>query len=185
VNSEPTRSRTSSSTFSEHGQNRHGDRPEPCGNNDSSEDFINPHHGDVSDYYEMGLVSGAVDRHYATLTASQLEYAPVGIATGLCVGVASSPFQDEALSLQSCTIPGRTVWIIGAALSPATASAGFFPIISGATSDFAHPFAMSCPRHVNTNEMLPSIRLRHLEFWGASHSVPNTQLWGVEFGVLP
>jgi hypothetical protein len=76
---------------------------------DSSEDFINPHPGDVSDYYAMGMVSAEVDSHYGSLTASQLEYAPSGAPSGLCVGVAADPFQREPLSLQPCTVPGRTV----------------------------------------------------------------------------
>lgn len=150
---------------------------------DPAEDFMNPHQGDVSDYYGLGLVSADVNRHYHSLEASQLEYAPLGQPTGLCVGVPASPFSGEALSLQPCTVPGRTVWIIGTALSPATASAGFFPIISGATTDFVHPFAMTYPRHVNTDKMLPPIRLRHLQF-GPAGAVPDTQLWGVILGVL-
>jgi hypothetical protein len=151
---------------------------------DPSEDFMNPHQGDVSDYYQLGLVSADVNRHYGSLEASQLEYAPLGQPTGLCVGVPISPYSGEALSLQPCTVPGRTVWIIATALSPATASAGFFPIISGATTDFVHPFAMTYPWHVNTNTMLPAIRLRHLRFRGPAQAVPATQLWGVKLGVL-
>ena len=146
---------------------------------DPSEDFMNPHRGDVSDYYKLGLVSADVARHYANLEASQLEYAPLGQPTGLCVGVPISPFSGEPLSLQSCTVPGRTVWIIGSATS-----AGFFPIISGATRDFVHPFAMTYPRHVNTDTMLPPIRLFHLQFRGPTQAVPATQLWGVILGVL-
>lgn len=65
---------------------------------DSSEDFINPHPGTVSDYYAMGMVSAGVNNHYSSLTASQLEYAPSGIPSGLCVGVATEPFENEALS---------------------------------------------------------------------------------------
>jgi hypothetical protein len=151
---------------------------------DSSEDFINPHQGLVSDYYAMGLVSADVNRHYGPLTASQLEYVPSGLPTGLCVGIAADPFQGEALSLQSCTVPGRTVWIIDTADSPATAAAHYFPIVSGATRDFSHPFAMTYPRHVNTTETLPPIRLRHLRFHGPSHAVPAQQLWGVLTGPL-
>ena len=94
---------------------------------DSSEDFINPHPGHMSDYYQLGLVSASVNRHYGSLTASQPEYASQGIRTGLCVGVPRSPFQGEALSLQPCTIPGRTVWIIATSLSPVIAGAGLFP----------------------------------------------------------
>ncbi len=125
-----------------------------------------------------------MNRHYGSLEASQLEYAPLGKPTGLCVGVPISPYSGEALSLQPCTVPGRTVWIIATALSPATASAGFFPIISGATTDFVHPFAMTYPRRVNTNTTLPPIRLRHLRFTGPTQAVPATQLWGVKLGVL-
>jgi hypothetical protein len=43
---------------------------------------------------------------------------------------------------------------------------------------------MTYPRHVNTNRMLPPIRLDHLRFHGAGQSVPADQLWGVEFGPL-
>jgi hypothetical protein len=151
---------------------------------DSSEDFVNPHPVLVSDYYNLGLVSAAVNRHYGTLKASQLEYAPLGVPSGLCVGTAVNPYQNEALSLQSCAVAGRTVWVIGTSLSPATAVHGFFPIVSGATSDFSHPFTMSYPRHVDTSETLPPIRLRHLEFLGADKTVPPQQLWGVKFGPL-
>ena len=146
---------------------------------DASEDFMNPHQGHVADYYNLGLVSADVEQHYANLGAAQLEYAPFGQPTGLCVGVPSSPYSGEALSLQPCTVPGRTVWIIGTATS-----AGFFPIISGGTTDFVHPFAMTYPRHVDTDTMLPPIRLFHLQFRGPAHAVPDTQLWGVKLGVL-
>ncbi len=61
---------------------------------DSSEDFINPRQDDVSDYHDMGLVCAAVNRHYGTLRASQLEYALLGIASGLCVG--SPPTRSRA-----------------------------------------------------------------------------------------
>ena len=61
---------------------------------------------------------------------------------------------------------------------------GLFPIVSGATRDFAHPFTMTYPRHVNTAATLPPIRLRHLEFRGPERTVPETQLWGVAKGPL-
>jgi hypothetical protein len=149
---------------------------------DPSEDFINPHPGTVSDYHALGLVSAAVNRQFGTLTASQLEYTPDGIPSGLCVGIATEPYPGEAVSLQSCTIPGRTVWIIDTADSPATASAGLFPIVSGATRDFAHPFTMTYPRHVDAAATLPPIRLFHMEFRDPERTVPETQLWGVAKG---
>lgn len=155
----------------------------PASGADTSEDFINPHPGSVSDYYALGLVSAEVSAHYGTLPASQLEYAPAGVPTGLCVAVATDPYQNEALSLQPCTVPGLTVWIIGTSLSPTTP--GYFPIISGATGDFSRPFTMAYPRHVDTSEELPPIRLRHLQIFDDEGStLPDTQLWGVARGAL-
>jgi hypothetical protein len=151
---------------------------------DSSADFINPHPGTVADYYALGLVSQQVARHYGSLSAAQLEYSPLGLPSGLCVGIAANPFQGEALSLQPCTVPGRTVWIVATALSPTTAPAGLFPIVSGATKDFDRPFAMTYPVHTDTSQMLPPIRLRHLRFRGVEHLLPPAQLWGVHTGPL-
>jgi hypothetical protein len=155
----------------------------PASSFDTSEDFINPHPGKVSDYYALGLVSAAVNQHYGPLPASQLEYTPGGTPTGLCVGLAVDPYQNEPLSLQPCTVPGRTVWILGATLSPTTAGDHIWPIVSGANTDFARPFTMSYPRHVDTDE-LPPIRVRHVQFLGDEGTLPDTQLWGVKSGIL-
>lgn len=101
------------------------------------------------------------------------------------MGVAVDPFENEAPSLQPCTVPGRTLWIIATTLSPATAAAHLFPIVSGATTDFSRPFAMSYPRHVDTTETLPPTRLRRLQFQGHERTLPANQLWGVVHGILP
>ena len=115
--------------------------------------------------------------------ASQLEYSPDGIPSGLCVAVATDLFQGEPITLQPCTVPGRTVFIIDTMDSPATAAMGLFPLVSGATEDFAHPFTMSYPRHPNTAKTLPPIRLRHMKFSGPGRTVPANQLWGVASGI--
>ena len=151
-------------------------------NTDSSEDFMNPVLGNVDAYYKLGMVSEAVDNAYHTWKASQLEYAPNGNPTGLCVGVPTDPYTNEPLSLQPCTVPGRTVWIIGSSLAPN--AHGYFPIISGATANFAHPYSMTYPNHIDTNEPLPPIRLAPLHFLGPDHSIPARQLWGVVLGPL-
>jgi hypothetical protein len=95
------------------------------------------------------------------------------------VGVPTSPYTNEPLSLQPCTVPGRTVWIIGA-----SNALGYFPIISGATTDFVRPFAMTYPNHVDTSQPLPPIRLKRLQFLGVDHRIPARQLWGVVLGPL-
>jgi hypothetical protein len=44
----------------------------------------------VSDFFAAGLVSAAVNQHYGSETAVQIEYAPFGEPTGLCSGLAAT-----------------------------------------------------------------------------------------------
>ncbi len=68
----------------------------------------------------------------------QVEYAPFGQATGLCAAVATTAYQNEGLSLQPCSTPGTTVFIID--LADAPAATPYFPIVNASTTDFTHPF---------------------------------------------
>jgi hypothetical protein len=133
--------------------------------------------GTVADFYAVGMVSAAVNSHFGTLHALQLEYAPSGKATGLCSGVAATAFENEGLSLQPCTTPGTTVFIIDPAVAPA-AEAGYFAIINASTTDFARPFVMTY-----THEPPARIRLDHLQL-SQNGTAPITQLWGRTFGVV-
>jgi hypothetical protein len=137
-------------------------------------DFIVPRAGLVSDFYATGSVSAAVNHHYGNLRAVQIEYAPGGEASGLCAGLATTAYEDEGLSLQLCSTPGTTVFIIDTADSPATAPT-YFPIVSGSTTDFAHPFAMTIDPELACLPFLP-ITVRHLI--GNPRHVPENQLWG-------
>lgn len=146
---------------------------------DSSEDIMGTV-GSVSAFYAQGMVSAEVNRHYGSLVGAQLQYAPLGVRTGLCVGVAETAYQNEPLTLQPCEVPNRTIFILGTA-----DSSGYFPIINASTPDFSRPFAMSYPRHVDTtDDVLPPIRLRRLRFQGRERTLPGTQLWGVYRGIL-
>ena len=123
--------------------------------------------------------SAAVNEHYGSEHAVQIEYAPYGQATGLCTAVAVTAYQDEGLSLQPCSTPGTTVWIIDTADSPATLRPAHFPIVNGSDTDFVHPFAMSIlgnPAH----QLFTPIIMQHLI--GNPGSVPANQLWGSAFG---
>jgi len=132
------------------------------------------------------MVSAKVNRHYGNLRAVQIEYAPLGVASGLCVGLATTAFQNQGLTLQPCSVPATTVWIIDTVHSPATAADGYFPLINGSTRNFSRPFVMDYPRNAHpTDEPTPQIRVRHLKLLGNEHTVPDRQLWGTHFGVLP
>jgi hypothetical protein len=129
--------------------------------------------GPVSMFYASGMVSAAVNSHYGSLNAVQLEYAPGGVRTGLCSGLAWAPYQNAGLTLQPCNIPGSTVFIIDTADSPSTAPA-YFPIIMGNTTDFEHPYAMTLvgnPAH----KSVPQIKIQRLR--GNPDNVGQNQLW--------
>jgi hypothetical protein len=141
------------------------------------------HAGLVSSLYQHGLVSAEVNKHYGNLHAAQIEYAPYGVPSHLCVGLATAAYQTEDLTLQPCDTPGTTVWIIDTADSPATAP-GLFPLVNGSTTDFTHPFAMTYDGRPNGDRQgePKAIRVKHLD--GNPTRVPDNQLWGLHFGVL-
>jgi hypothetical protein len=153
---------------------------EPPSASASSEDWM-PLSGLVSDFFAEGLVSAEVNSHYGSERATQLEYAPFGIGTGLCTGLATVAYQNEGLTLQPCN-SARTVWILDLADSPATAPA-YFPIVSGSTTDFSRPFAMDLPQdEVASDRQILQIHVRHLQFLGHEKTLPDRQLWGAHFG---
>jgi hypothetical protein len=149
---------------------------------DPAEDLIVPLGGPVpvSQFYAEGMVSAAVDEHYGSEPAVQIEYAPYGKPTGLCTAVATTAYQDEGLSLQPCSAPGTTVWIIDVADSPATAPT-YFPIVNGSDTDFVHPFAMTILGNP-ADQLFTPIIMQHLT--GNPGSVPANQLWGAAHGTV-
>ena len=93
-------------------------------NSDPAEDFTVSFQGNTSDFYAAGLVSLAVALHYGCTTgfpggtappqrclpddpAFEAEYAPYGVDSGLCVGVARTAFQNEKVSLQPCGVSAQ------------------------------------------------------------------------------
>jgi len=155
----------------------------PASSSNPAEDLIVPLGGPVpvSEFYADGMVSAAVNEHYGSEPAVQIEYAPYGKPTGLCAAVATTAYQDEGLSLQPCSAPGTTVWIIDVADSPATAPT-YFPIVNGSDTDFVHPFAMTILGNPAHQPFTPII-MQHLT--GNPASVPANQLWGAHNGTTP
>ncbi len=134
----------------------------------------------VSDFYAAGLVSAEANEHYGSLPAVQQQYAPFGIPTGLCVGLARVAYQNQELTLQPCSAPGTTVWVIHSALSPTTP--GSFPIINASTTDFERPFAMHLPRNEVASGQPLQMELRHLQYRAGGSTLPARQIWGAVFG---
>jgi hypothetical protein len=146
------------------------------------EDFTVPTGGPVPTSYfsANGMVSAAVASQYGVpgYRAVQIEYAPYGRPTGLCSGIATTAYQDEALSLQSCSTPDTTVWILDFKDSQIPDD---FSIINASTTDFTHPFVMTIlgdPAH----QLVTPIILQHLI--GNPGHVPANELWATAPGML-
>ncbi|MET7780538.1 hypothetical protein [Streptomyces sp. NPDC005388] len=159
---------------------------QPVSTHRAAGDIVGHRSGAVSDFYKDGLVSAEVNKHYGSLHAVEVEYAPHGQRTGLCAGLAHTAYQDEGLTLQKCGVSAETVWIIDTADSPATASQGHFPLVNGSTRNFAHPYAMtfthnafqhSGHRHGGHRNMVPN-QIRVDRLMGNPSHVPAGQLWG-------
>ena len=145
-----------------------------------AEDLIVPAPGrvPVSQWYADGMVSAAVNAHFSGEFAVQIEYAPYGHPTGLCTAVATTAYQNEGLSLQPCSTPGVTIWILDTA--DASNAKPYFPIVNGSDTDFVHPFAMTILGNP-AQQLITPIIMQHLI--GNPSSVPANQLWGAHFGV--
>ena len=152
----------------------------PVNQGDPAQDTI-PHLRRLSEYYDDGLVSARVNRRWGEFDATQIEFAPLGVPSGLCVGVASAPRQGQGLTLQPCGVSARTVWIIDPTGSP---EAGFFAIVSSATRNLSRPYAMDYAGAVAAGEPPEPIRVRHLKFTGKNHLLSNRQLWGAIPGAI-
>jgi len=135
----------------------------------------------VADFFASGMVSAEANQHYGHLQGVQQRYAPFGEDTELCVGLASVK-QNEGLTLQPCTVPGTTVWVVQTDLA---IPPGYFPIINAATTDFRRPFSMHLPRNEVASGKPLQMQARRLQFLTGEKTLRARQLWGAWPGELP
>ena len=191
-------------------------------NYDPALDWNATFQGTVADFLAAGLVSKAVALHYGCIPDSQPggnfpncpanifgipipsggssdllafenQYAPFGVDSGLCMGVAATAFQGEGVTLQPCGVSAKTVWILDTLdQSFTTAWAhGYIPLINGSNTNFSQPFVLTYPANgFPTDTPRPQLTVRNLT--GFSFHVGNifgtgangNQLWGATFGEL-
>ena len=154
----------------------------PATDRNPAEDFTVPTGGPVNASYfaANGMISAAAASQYGGpgYLALQIEYAPYGKPTGLCSGIPTTAYQDQALSLQPCSTRDTTVWILDFKDSQIP---GDYSIINALTTDFTHPFVMTIlgnPAH----QLFTPIILQHLT--GNPGNVPANQLWSTAAGTL-
>ena len=168
-------------------------------NYDPAEDFTVAFQGTVSDFYAAGMVSSAVNLHYGGGAtgfpddpAFENEYAPFGVDSGLCLGVATTAIQGEGVTLQPCGVSSKTVWILDYLDSWSTfIHGGYVPLINGSDTNFSHPYVLTYPTNAHPTDM-PRPQLTVTQLTGFSNgfggpelgTVNSNQLWGANFGVL-
>ena len=183
-------------------------------NFDPAEDWTLAFQGTTADFFAAGLVSSAVALHYGCIPgvnfpdcygqttiavndpAFEIEYAPFGVDSGLCMGVASTAVQGEGVTLQPCGVSSKTVWIADIFDSPNTLFNGYIPTINGSDTNFSQPFVLTYPSSsVPTDK--PRAQLYTANITGFSNASPPffipgpqlgtvdvNQLWGADFGIL-
>jgi hypothetical protein len=170
--------------------------------------------GTVADFFAADLVSAAVALHYGCIPAVNFpncpfnvtsasgpgtsdylavenEYAPFGVDSGLCMGVAATAVQGEGVTLQPCGVSSKTVWILDTLDQQFTDAwaHGYIPLINGSDTNFSQPFVLTYPgAGVPTDKPRPQLFVSNLT--GFSFHVGNlfgtgansNQLWGATFG---
>jgi serine/threonine protein kinase len=160
-------------------------------NSDPAEQWTVSSQGTTAEFFTAGLVSAAVAAHYGCIPggnftdcygqtavndpAFEIEYAPGGVQSGQCMGVASTAVQGEGVTLEPCGVSARTVWIEDISGSSATLSSGYIPLINGSDTNFTQPFVLTYPATSYPTDM-PRPQLQVDMITGGA--VAANQLWG-------
>jgi hypothetical protein len=170
-------------------------------NFDPAEDFTLAFQGTVQSFWQSGLVSSAVALRYGCVVgtsqfefptcapaavnddAFEIEYAPFGVDSGLCIGVAAAAFAGEKVTLQPCGVSSKTVWIQDTNPGDFPA-APYYAAINGSGALFSNPLVLNYPDNgYPTNIPRPQLELRNLGGFSASVANDN-EMWTAKFGVL-
>ena len=121
--------------------------------------------------------------------AFEIEYAPDGVDTGLCAGVARTATQAEGVTLQECGASSATVWAIGLPDQPfESPGLAYVPLISGSDMNFSDPFVLTYPfAGFPLDKPHPQLQVDYLSGYETGFpptvylpSVDNVQLWGAD-----
>ena len=141
----------------------------------------------------FNVTSGVSTGKDSNYLAFENEYAPFGVESGLCMGVAATAFQDEGVTLQPCGVSANTVWILDTLDQQFTSAwaHGYIPLINGSNTNFSQPFVLTYPNDsFPTDKPRPQLVVTNLT--GFSFQLGNlfgtgangNQLWGATFGEL-
>jgi hypothetical protein len=101
----------------------------------TTEDWTGAFQGRVSDFYAAGLMNATLNKYYGPDRVVEIQYAPGGIDSGLCLGAG----QNTLVTLQPCGLSAGTAWI----LDTADANGGYTPFISGVDTQYPAPYVLT------------------------------------------
>jgi hypothetical protein len=146
----------------------------------STEDFEISDFGPVSNFYEDGLVGPVVGLTWPTDPTYEFEYAPDGIESGLCLGVADTASSGEGVTLQTCGVDANTVWI---GLS-ADEIDGYQPLINATDTVADTPYVLTAvkARYVLRGNLDIYLEVNPLSL--VNGTLNPAQMWADETGVV-
>jgi hypothetical protein len=178
-------------------------------NADPAEDWTVADQGPASDFYAAGLLSPVLALHYGCTpgavvsingsqvacspaaqdeTAYQLEYAPFGVESGLCMGIATTAAAGVHVALEPCGVSSKTVWLQDTTPNDKSPSAaGFWAAVNGSGTSFSDPAVLTYPSGANPVDR-PRVQLvleNLAQFSNGPTFDDDSQLWTAFQGVLP
>jgi hypothetical protein len=159
-------------------------------NQDPAEDFTFSIEGLVNEFYKAGLVSASFNLRYGGTEAVEIEYAPFGTNSGLCLGVAAAATAGEGVTLQPCGVSSKTVWAVDSV--DVAWSGTFAPLINGTDTNFSHPFVLTYPGNsYPTDNPRPQLYVTNMTGFSQGFGGPelgaiqDKQMWNASLGVIP
>jgi hypothetical protein len=140
----------------------------------SAEDWYPDQIATVGALEEAGLVSSGLDQNYGNDMAYELQYAPRGAESGLCMGVASTAADNTAVTLQACGVTSGTLWIVDGA----DVSGGYLPLINGSDTNFSTPYVLEAGSSATSALITYTLQV-------TNSTVATSQMWNAGLGELP
>jgi hypothetical protein len=159
----------------------------------TTDDLVNPQSGFLPyTVAQLQAISGgtlftnSTANQYANSFVVENEYAPFGVNSGLCVGIAATPFNGEGVTLQPCGVTARTLWIINSSNPIFSYIHGYTSLINGANTNFSHPYVLTYPANGYPTDLpRPQLTVREIQTFSQGFPfVVTQQLWGADFGTV-
>lgn len=115
-------------------------------NTSPDEDFSDSLIGVASDF--CGVRGGFkkdsyICMHYPSDPTFEAEWAPFGVESGLCMGVARPVSGGEPVTLRWCGVSARTLWVSDTAHAVTAYGVTYSPWITGGETSFSNPLVLT------------------------------------------